>query len=465
MADPRNCGSVPRTAFSWCRRWLVQHHRQILRRSQLLCVCLVFSPSLAVGQSQPNGTWASFQNGGNSILDATLPVNWSADDGIKWQVELTGYGQSSPVVQGDRVFVTSTSGKNKEQYHLSCYQLTDGQRLWQKDFENPSPEENTSYISRAAPSPAADELGVYSFFEGGLLVAVDHQGDVRWRRNLVEEYGAIKARHGLAASLEQNDSCIFVWVERSEGPFVLAVQKSSGENLWKADGLGSTSWSSPRLISVTDESQHLVCSAGGRIAGYDPATGARLWEFSDIANNTSCTPIPAGVGRFLIGASDGRGEENSGSGAASNGVIQIEQKADGKWSADFLWRAEKATCSFGSPIVANASAYLVNRVGALYQIDVESGQEASPRRIKCGSAWATPLVADGKLYIFGQKGTTSVIDLASGKEIATNPLTPETASAQEEASSPMSGPVLYAAVAASPYIILRQGDRLIAVGQ
>ncbi len=438
--------------------------------------CLVLATAVAVisrglpADDVAPDSWSSFQNGGQCQLPTELAISWSAEqDTIAWQAEIEGYGQSTPVILDEQVLVTSTSGDNKEKYHLASFDLKSGERVWQQNFDNPTPEKNSTYVSRAAPTPVVDADGVYAFFEGGLLIALTKQGETRWTRNLVDEYGPVKARHGLASSLEQDASNLYVWVERSEDPYLMAVSKRDGSNVWKVAGLGATTWSTPRLVDV-DSSQQLVCSASGIIAGFDPSTGERLWTFDGIANNSSCTPIPVAKGRFLIGASDGRGEENAGKGAESNGVIEIEQGTDGTWSADYVWQARKATSSFGSPIVAGDSALFVNRVGVLFRLDLATGEALSTTRVQCGGIWATPIVANDKIYLFGQKGVTSVVDLSSGEEISANSLwarAEEPADGeQSDRSGSMSfgGAVLYAAAPAPPYWVLRRGDRLYGIG-
>jgi outer membrane protein assembly factor BamB len=405
--------------------------------------------------------WTAFQNGGQLKCD-TLPDAWdAAGKNIAWKISIDGYGQSSPVVFHDQVFLTFTSGPNKEKCHVAAYDLKNGTKRWQQDFTNPTPEESNNYISRAAPTPAVDARGVIVSFEGGLVIALSQDGTIRWQKNLVENYGPIKARHGLSASLEQNDEHLFVWVEREGDPYVLALQKDSGDVVWKTAGVGSTSWSSPRLIAVGGSS-HLVCSASGRVAGYDAKTGNKLWEFTDIANNTTCTPIPVGDGLFIIGASDGRGEQPSGTTAASSGLIEIQAGADGKYTAGYKWRAEKATCSFGSPIVAANKVWLVNRSGVLYQLDLDTGKQVSAERISAGSVWATPLATDNRLYLFGKSGVTSIVDLANASEITTCTTWEQTA---ETGANSMGGAVLYAAVTAGDALLIRRGDALYAVRQ
>ena len=405
--------------------------------------------------------WSEFQNGGASVASNDLPVRWSPESGVAWRASLAGYGQSTPVIHGNVIYVTSTSGEQKERLHVEAFDCRSGKRLWSHEARNSSPEKNSSYISRAAPSPACDAAGVIVAFEGGNLIALTPEGRVRWQRDLVADYGPISARHGLSSSLAQNGELAFVWIERKDDPYILALAKSDGKTVWKTTGLGATSWSSPRLVPVGN-GEHLVCSASGKLAGFDPQSGRLLWTFDDISNNTSCTPMPIGSGRFLIGASDGRGE-TSGAGAASNGVIEVKKGQDDNFAAAFVWTAKKASSSFGSPVVAGQSAYFVNRAGVLFQLDVESGKQSSTSRLASGSIWATPLVAGDNLYLFGNKGATSVWSISKGKEIAENRLWSEADAPQESEGSSGGNQVLYAASVASGQLILRCGDTLYAI--
>jgi outer membrane protein assembly factor BamB len=140
--------------------------------------------ALAAATGVGGDSWTSFQNGGELTRTASgLPTEWSLESGIAWRAPIEGTGQSSPVIQDGRVYVTSVSGANKETYHMSAYSLADGSKLWQRDFTNPSPQECSGYVSLAAPTPAADERGVVCFFEGGHLVALTPAGEPRsvWR--------------------------------------------------------------------------------------------------------------------------------------------------------------------------------------------------------------------------------------------------------------------------------------------
>ncbi|WP_417738256.1 PQQ-binding-like beta-propeller repeat protein [Rosistilla oblonga] len=428
------------------------------RFSLPLGLLVSFATAIDVVAAPPS--WPEFQNGGQAVAaEVNLPTHWAPDQNIAWTADIVGYGQSAPIVAHDQIVVTSTSGENKDDYHVSAYDFASGDLRWQVDLKNPSPFKNTPMVSRAAPTAIATDTGYIAFFEGGALIALSPEGKTLWQKDLVAEYGKIEARHGLSASLEQNNRLVFVWVERGEEPYILALNKTDGEVVWKAPGVGATSWASPRLIPV-GSSHHLVCSASGKIVGLDPASGDRLWEFSDISNNTSCTPMPVGDGQFLIGASDGRGETAAGAAAASNGLIEISKGEDGKFTAAYKWQAKKATSTFGSPVVAGDTAAIVNRTGVLYRLDLQTGDQVSIARTAAGGIWATPIVAGDRIYLFGNKGTTSVVSLTDGKEIASNRCWDAEA---ESGEGVRSGSVLYAAAVAPPYLILRRGDKLYAV--
>lgn len=434
----------------------------------MFCKVVVTALSILVMLSVTDGIagdqWPVFQGPPKIKLKAAdLPLRWSSSEKIAWQVKLVGYGQSSPVAWGGRVFVTSVSGAMKEQCHVCAYNPKTGKKIWQHDLVSATQAKSSNYISKAAPTPVVDGDGVTAFFEGGDFVALTHDGKIRWERNLVKDYGAITSRHGLGSSLEHNHKHVFVWIEREKDSYVLAVSKSTGETVWKDKGLGATSWSSPRLVPVGD-SHHLVLSGIGKLAGVDPNSGKRLWEFDDISGNSTPTPVPLGDGRFLIGATTGRGQSGGGNSAASNGVLQIVEADDGKFRADFVWRAKNATSSFGSPIAHRGNAYFVNRSGVVYCLDLKTGVEKYAQR-SAGSVWATPIAADDRIYLFGRNGTTMVIKSGTTFErLAENDLWTAEKTATDATGGPaFGGPVLYAAIVVDRSLILRRGDILYSI--
>ena len=427
---------------------------------QISEIPVLFALAVALCLECRAADWTGFQNGGRPVVEvANFPTEWSAVSGIAWQKKLSGYGQSSPVVSKGQIYVTSVSGPLKDTFHAEAFDLKTGKKLWQIEARNSSPVKSTTYVSKAAPSPVCDGDGVIALFEGGNLLALTPDGKKRWDRDLVADYGGVASRHGLSSSLEQNEKHVFVWIERSEKPYVLAVSKKSGKTVWKTNGLGVTSWASPRLVPA-GVGHHLVLSGIGKLAGLDPGTGKRLWDFDRISGNSTPTPCPMGAGRFLIGATTGRGESGGGKAADSNGVIQISGNADDGFSADWQWQAEEATSSFGSPVAANGLAWFVNRAGVVYCLDAKTGKEQYAMRT-AGSIWATPIVIGENVYLFGKDGGTTVLKVGAEYQVVAKNELWKPALAGDAPS--FGGPVLYAAVAADSVLLLRRGDRLFAV--
>lgn len=131
--------------------------------------------------------WTGFRNDGGSQVECQLPTAWSPTNGLAWQRELPGYGQSSPVILNEKVFVTAVEGPMKERLLVLCISLTSGQTLWSYELAATNQAASNFMASRAAPTPVVDERGVYAFFESGDCVAVDHAGSLLWHRDLTAD--------------------------------------------------------------------------------------------------------------------------------------------------------------------------------------------------------------------------------------------------------------------------------------
>ncbi|QDU38054.1 outer membrane biogenesis protein BamB [Maioricimonas rarisocia] len=341
----------------------------------------------------PADNWPAFRGTGDSVSSAeSLPVNWSESDGIAWRAEITGYGQSSPVIWRNRVFVTSADGARKEHAVMACFDLENGEAVWEQSLEAAQTTEVTDYISRAAPTPAVDDKAVYAFYDTGNLAAWSHDGELLWSRNLVEEYGPLTGNHGVGGSIAITDRAVIVLVDHSGPSYLLAADKKTGKTIWKTDRPANVAWSSP--IATNDG--RIIVSAAGRCEAFDAETGEQQWKVAGIEGNTVPSATVSGD-LVVVGSKD----------VGSNLAIRVPADRAVR-ETEIAWRSSDATATFSSPLVYRGHVYLINRTGVAFCLDEVTGETVWKQRI-AGSCWASPLGACGRVYFFEKSGTTTVV--------------------------------------------------------
>ncbi|MCC6508622.1 MAG: PQQ-like beta-propeller repeat protein [Pirellulaceae bacterium] len=419
--------------------------------------------------------WPAFLGAGATAVDAEqLPLKWSPTEKIAWRTGVPGHGQSSPVIWGERVFLTSVEGPNKDRFHILCLDLQSGKELWRKTIANSAPVANSVYVSRAAPTPVVDSKIVIAQFESGDVVAFTHEGEELWKQSLSTEVGPLVAEFGLGASPCQTEDLVFILLEHDGPSYLLALDKRTGRTQWKAARTARRSWSSPAIVTVDGQPQVVVSSAGS-VDGYQASNGELLWSFKEVGGNTGTTPIDCGDGRFLVAAAPGRQGENMQESKKSNGMMQIQRRGT-QWSAERKWIADDVAPSWASPIVHQGLAYWINRVGVVSCFDASTGELVYQERTK-QSCWATPYAVGDRIYFFGKDGLTSVI--AAGRQfkvLAENQLwgpddlpaeagAPASESTEERrrAAAMFSGPTLYGFAVAKNRFVIRIGNQAFCV--
>lgn len=353
--------------------------------------------------------WSVFRGNGQSRTAARdLPLNWTAEKNIAWKQDLKGYGQSSPVVWGERVFVTSADGKEKENLVVTAVNLVSGKTEWSKTFHASTKIPVSDYVSRSAPTPAVDADRVYAFFESGDLVALDHKGNELWTRSLTKDYGAFEGNHGLGSSPTLTKNAVIVLADHSGPSYLIALDKKTGKTLWKTDRKPRVSWSSPIVVD-SPRGQKIFLSSNGSVEAYS-AKGERIWEVAGLERNTVASPTVT-EDLVIVGSSQ----------VGNNLAIKRGGSGDVTQS-HIAWRNREATSSFGSPLVHQGRVYFVNRSGGVVCADLKTGTTLWKERLP-GSCWASPVGAGDRIYFFTKDGTTTVMASADEKKtLAENPL-------------------------------------------
>ena len=311
-----------------------------------------------LGASEGADTWPSFRGRGDCVTSAAnLPVKWSAKENISWKADLPGYGQSSPVVWKDRVFVTAVSGDNREKGYVRALDTKTGKTHWTHTFEPTQKAKWTYTVSKAAPTPVVDASGVYAFFEGGEVLAFTQDGKLLWSRSLVKDYGEFQGNHGLGSSPAATVDAIVILVDHSGPSYLITLDKKTGKNRWKTERASRGSWASP-VVARRNGKDEIVVSCNGTVAGYDAADGKMLWELNGLAGNTIPSESVAGDW-IVVGAGMSRKGGDAGKAAKSNCCLKLVEKA-GKPSYELVWAADKASANYASPLAHRGHAYFVN---------------------------------------------------------------------------------------------------------
>jgi len=384
--------------------------------------------------------WPGFRGFGNSVSSAKgLPTHWNDQEGIAWEANLPGYGQSSPIVWQDRIFVTTMQGDKKETPTILCYELSYGEEKWRREFQSSQETEASNYVTRSSPTPICDSTAIYAFFESGELVALDHTGNTIWQRSLVDEYGEFQGNHGIGSSLAATEDAVIILVNHDGPSYLMAVNKKDGNNLWKVDYEKRVAWSSPIVTRYGGRSIAIV-SAGGLVEAYDADSGNLLWQIEDLPGNNVPSATASGDLVF-IGAKD----------VDSNVALRLNDPISHR-IPEILWRSDKQSCNFCSLLYHRGLVYSVNRSGVAFCVHAHSGKVAWKQRLG-DSCWASPLAAGDNIYFFTKSGTTKVISHGNSYvELAENILTIDPESR------------IYGVAAVNGRLILRTGSRLICVG-
>lgn len=406
----------------------------MLRMSVWIAVLLL--NVVSVSEAAPPDSWPAFRGTGDSHSAAKkLPVTWSATENIAWTAELPGYGQSSPVIVGNKVFVTSVEGDFKDTLHVLAFDLATGKQLWISTFKGTQRIRSTDYVSKAAPTPVATADRVFALFESGDLIALDHQGKEVWQRSLVKEYGPFGGNHGLGTSPVLAGDALVMAVAAGPG-YVLAVDSKSGKNLWKTDAPLGTSWSTPFILTGKDGKWSAIVSSNGKVFAFDGKTGEVTWTVEGLSGNTVASPTPAGE-LLLIGASE----------KSSQVAIRTGAGIDDR----IAWRSSGAVSSFGSPLIDGKYGYAVNRDGLAYCFDAATGAALWDTRLPA-SCWASPLAGAGHVYFFTRDGVCVVIKPGTELDVvAKNTL-------------PIKGRV-YGVAAVEGALVVRTGSGLTRIGK
>ena len=366
---------------------------------------------------------------GNGVAaNATPPTEWSSAKNVKWKVEIPGRGSSSPVIWGDQVFVTTAvssgnqaaqnpgrGGAAQLQFKLFCLDRSNGELLWQQTAIEATPHQGTHATNGyASASPCTDGQHVYAHFGSRGLYCYTMDGKLVWKR---DDFGQMNTRNsfGEGSSPTLVDNMIIVPWDHEGPSFVYALDKSTGETIWKTERDEPTCWATPLVVEHKGKKQ-IIMNGQTCARAYDLESGKELWRCAGQTDRPAASPV-AGDGQVFVG---------SGFRGYFLGAFRLDGQGDIKGTDKVLWTIDHDTPDIASPLLSSGRLYFYRgKSGILSCVDAATGKPhyAASRIPGVDSTYASPIAAGGHVYLTDRSGTTVVIEDADDLNIiATNSL-------------------------------------------
>lgn len=350
---------------------------------------------------------------------ADPPIEWSETKNVRWKVEIPGWGSASPVVWGDRVFVVSAirpsvSGTAAHaprgpvrpgdvyRFVLLAIDRRDGHVLWERTTPEERAPEGTNQDDGAWASSSAvtDGQQVFAFFGASGLYAYDMEGKLLWQKDLGDQSMRAEFAQGSTPGLYGN-RLVVVWDHRGQS-FIVALDKLTGQEIWRANREETDGWATPLLIEHEGRVQVLTIGIN-RLRSYELETGKIVWE----SEGVMLDPIPSPV------AADGMAFVTGGLADTSLAAIRLsEARGDIAGTQAVAWTLDRDTPHVSSPLLYDGILYLLKGTsGILSAFDAKTGKPHYRLQRLGGvlNAYASPVGASGRVYLSGREGTTLVI--------------------------------------------------------
>ena len=413
-----------------------------MRKTSRVVLGMLFSLTL-VGplRAQTDSHWPQWRGPSfNGMARGDAPTVWSDTKNIKWKTEIPGRGFSTPVIYGDKIFLTTAIPTGKaaapaetapaegrrggggsgplveHKFEVLCLDRKTGKLLWQRTAKLTTPHEgyHRAYGSFASNSPVTDGKYVYAFFGSRGLYAYDFNGKLIWEKDFGVQMKMRLAFGEGVAPLLLRDQLFLVFDHEAES-FMVAVDKRNGKELWHSKRDERSSWSTPLAIEHNGRTE-IIVSATNKVRSYDARTGKVLWESAGLGANVIPVPVHHnGVVYVMSGYRDPKLM-----------AIKLGKDGDLTGSDAIAWSHTRGLAYTTSPVLYDNKLYVVTDNGMVSAFNAVSGEPyyAQTRLPKAYNIKASPVGANGKLYLATEDGDVVVLKMGEKFEVlATNTLT------------------------------------------
>jgi outer membrane protein assembly factor BamB len=385
--------------------------------------------------------WPSFRGpGATGVLDSrhSAPVSWDvgASRNVAWRTVIPGLGHSSPIVWGDRIFVTTAVSSDpksvfqyplvgdldrrsdlaRHQFKLYCLDKRTGKIIWESVASESVPRvARHPHNSYASSTPATDGKRLVAFFGSEGLYAFDLDGKLLWKQDVGPlDQGAFDLpdyKWGSASSPIIYKNLVIVQCDQQKGSFLAAFDVSTGKPVWRTPREALPSWSTPTVYEGADGAE-LVANGTEYFRGYDPASGSEIWRIKGTSMISVPTPFAAHGLIYLA----------SGYYRFIQPIVALKPGATGDVQPERVaWRTEKGAPYLPTPIVYGDYFYVFNHRGILTVYNARTGERIYEQRLAPGAFSSSPVAMGGRLYAASEDGDVYVVKAGPTFELlATN---------------------------------------------
>jgi outer membrane protein assembly factor BamB len=368
--------------------------------------------------------WPQFRgpDGQGHSKESSVPTTWSATDHLAWKTEIPGEAWSSPIVHGNRVFVTTTTD-NGESCRIIGLERKTGRIVWNTEVFRQVPRRKETRNSYATPTPATDGRRVYACFGDGSFAAVDFDGKPLW----INREHPFYSQHGLGTALVLHDGLLIMsrdassegadkkvgWQIPWEKSYVVALDAKTGKQQWRTGrGRSRISHGTPVLWSDPTGRRQLVTEAGDVLQGFDLKSGTLLWT-SDVPGEGKVPSVVIGGGMAFC----------SGGWGGKDGIKAFRLGGEGSLKqSNLVWEQKRGEPKVPSLIHLDGLVYAMTDTGMATCYEASTGAIVWQERVG-GNFSASPVSAAGRIYFVGDNGQTTVLDASKTfRVVARNPL-------------------------------------------
>jgi len=395
---------APRDGFPHAEREGYDARRRVVHRPPFADLCLRITLAAAFAGSFCGSDWPRFRGpeGTGSAAEGGVPTDFG-DDGapkhVAWKVPLPGRGPSSPIVVGDLVAVTASSGPREKQLHVLAFDAQTGKPRWHRRLWATGHTVCHNFGAVATPTPASDGKRIFAFYSSNDLACFDLDGNLRWFRGLAYENPGARNDVGMGSSPVVVGGTVVVQVENQGTSFAAGIDAATGEARWRHERQTEAVWSSPAVIDGGASGKDVVLmQSRDKLTAHDAHSGEHLWDYEASCNTMASACHRNGI-IYL----------------PSHGLFALKPVAD-RGGVEVLWHEPRLRSSAASPVVHEGRVYAVKPPAILVCGDANSGEILWQLRLK-GRCWATPVAADDHLFAVNHDGLVHVVRLGEEGEL------------------------------------------------